>query len=185
MKDRLLLSVWLVAVVGITFIHDPVWLGGLLLLAFALAGKATPGLLKRALVAIALVNIAVSAGFVLSASMAGEPWGLFVIRLNLRVLLLTFLTLWLARQLDLVRAVDFSPSLKFVVVLTLGQIKTFQRLLSDYRMAFRSRSLGRPDLKTRTRSAGRQAGALLEKAELQATEVNLGMRSRGFFDDRA
>jgi len=185
MKDRLLLSVWLVAVVGITFIHDPVWLSGLLLFALTLAGKTTSALLKRALIAIALVNIAVSAGFILSASLASEPWGLFVLRLNLRVLLLTFLTLWLARYLDLVRAVDFSRSLQFVVVLALGQIKTFQRLLSDYRQALRSRSPGRPDLKTRARSASRQAGALLEKAELQATEVNLGMRSRGFFDDRA
>ncbi len=184
MKDRLLLSVWLVAVIGITFIHDPMWLGGLLTAALLLAGSATPALLKRALIAIALVNITVSLGFVLSASLAGEPWGLFVLRLNLRVLLLTFLTLWLARHLDLVRAVDFSRSLQFVVVLALGQIKTFQRLLTDYRMAFRSRSLGRPDLATRARSAGRQAGALLEKAELQATEVNQGMRSRGFFDDR-
>ncbi|MEE4297573.1 MAG: hypothetical protein V2J20_13255 [Wenzhouxiangella sp.] len=185
MKDRVLLASWLAAVVGITFIHDPVWLTAVLAAAMALAGRSTPSLLKRALIAIALVNVAVSLGFVLSASIAGDPWGLFVLRLNLRVLLLTFLTLWFAGQIDLVRAVSFSRSLQFLVVLALSQIKTFQRLLVDYRMAFRSRNFGRPDLKTRARSAGRQAGALLEKAELQAAEVNLGMRARGFFDDRA
>ncbi|MFW6340578.1 MAG: hypothetical protein ACOC0Q_06890, partial [Wenzhouxiangella sp.] len=56
MKDRALLAIWLVAVVGITFIHDPLWLAGLLVVALALAGRASPALLKRALIAIALVN---------------------------------------------------------------------------------------------------------------------------------
>lgn len=185
MKDRLLLAIWMVAVVAITFVHDPYWLAGLLALALLLAGRDSISIIKSALIAVALVNLAVSLGFVISASLAGEPWGLFVVRLNLRVLLLTFLTLWMSRHLDLVRAVDFSASLKFVVVLALGQIQAMKRLLVDYRQAFASRSPRKPSLGDRLTSSGRQATALLEKAEHQAGELNQGMRSRGFFDDRA
>lgn len=185
MKDRLLLATWLIAVVAITFVHNPLWLTGLLMLALVLAGRDSLNIIKGALLAVALVNLAVSLGYVISAGLAGEPWALFVLRLNLRVILLTFLTLWLSRHLDLVRAVDFSPSLKFVVVLALGQIQAMKRLLVDYRQAFASRSPHKPTLRDRLASAGRQAGALLEKAEHQAGELNQGMRSRGFFDDRA
>ncbi len=185
MRDRLLLSMWMVAVVAITFIHDPLWLAVLLIVVLVLAGSDRLAILKGALIAIALVNVAVSAGYAISAGVSGEPWLDFVVRLNLRVLLLTVLTLWLSRHLDLVKAVDFSPSLKFVIVLTIGQIKTMQRLLIDYRQAFASRSPARPSLRDRMASSGRQTLALLDKAEHQATELNQGMRSRGFFDDRA
>lgn len=185
MKDRLLLAIWMIAVVAITFVHEPLWLAVLLILALILAGRDSPTIVKGALLAVALVNLAVSLGYVISANLAGEPWAQFVVRLNLRVILLTFLTLWLSRHLDLVKAVDFSPSLQFVVILALGQIQAMKRLLVDYRQAFASRSPRKPALSDRLANAGRQVGALLEKAEHQAGELNQGMRSRGFFDDRA
>ncbi|MDT8408060.1 MAG: hypothetical protein RQ741_00545 [Wenzhouxiangellaceae bacterium] len=187
MKDRLLLIAWLLSVVSVTFIHDPARLGGLLVLAAALVlgGRETARLAGRALAVVALVNLAVSLSYVLASTLAGEPWGIFVLRLNLRVLLLAFLTLWMTRHLDLPRALAFSPSLKFISVLALGQIQLFKRMLLDYRMAFTSRHPAPPPIRHRLGGAGRQATALLEKAEIQACELNHGMRSRGFFDDRA
>lgn len=185
MKDRAVLVSWLAAVVAITFVHDPGLLAGLLLLALAAQGARAPKIALRALIAVTLVNLTVSIAFVASAWLSGEEWMLFVLRLNLRVFLLALLTFWMIRHVDLARAAAPWPALQFLVVLTLGQIRSFTTLLTDYRMAFASRSPTRPPLRVRFGSAGRQAAAMMEKAERQAEELNQGMRVRGFFDERA
>lgn len=183
MKDRTVLACWLAAVVAITFMHDPRVLAGLLLIALAAQGGSAPKIALRALVAVALVNLTVSMAFVVSAWLSGEEWVLFVLRLNLRVFLLALLTFWMIRHVDLARAAAPWSSLQFLVVLALGQIRAFTNLLADYRMAFASRSPTRPPLRMRFGSAGRQASAMLEKAERQSEELNQGMRARGFFDE--
>lgn len=184
MKDRAILICWLAAVVTITLVHDPRALAALLLVALAAQGGSAPKIALRALAAVALVNLTVSLAFVISARLSGEDWMLFVLRLNLRVFLLALLTFWMIRHVELTRAAAAWPSLQFLVVLALGQLRTFTALLTDYRMAFASRSPTRPPLRVRFGSAGRQAVAMMEKAERQADELNHGMRARGFFDDR-
>jgi FlaA1/EpsC-like NDP-sugar epimerase len=185
MSDRLLLIAWLIAVVAATFLHDPVWLAALLAVALAAQGRRAPRVARRALVAVAFVNLAVSAGWIAWAVWNDAPWAALVLRLNLRVLLIAVLTFGMLQRVDLVRAVAPLPSLRFLLVLALGQIRVLERALADYRAAFASRSPTRPPLKLRFVGAGRQAAALLEKAERQSEELNQGMRARGFFDDRA
>lgn len=185
MKDWTILVGWLAAVVAITFVHNPLFLAGLLALALACLGASAPGIALRALVAVALVNLTVSAAWAVSAWLSGGDWMLFVLRLNLRVFLLALLTFWMVRHVDLARAAAPWPSLRFLIVLALGQIRTLAALLSDYRMAFASRSPTPPPLRVRFGSAGRQVGAMMDKAECQAEELNQGMRARGFFDDRS
>lgn len=188
MIDRMLLALWLVAVVAITLAHDPAWLAMLLVLVlvlmYALHGWAAWKIAGRALAAVFIVNLAVSAAYIVSARDSGEPWANFVARLNLRVFLLALLALWLTRNIDLVRAVDRWPSLRFLVVVVLGQIRALGRMLADYRMAFVSRSATRPSLRLRFTSAARQVAAALEKTERRAEDLNQGMRARGFFDER-
>lgn len=184
MSDRALLAGWLVAVVAATFVHDPAWLGGLTILVLALLGRAAWPVLSRALIAVAFVNLAVSVAWIGWAWIEGRPWLELVLRLNLRVLLIAVLTLAVVRRLDPVRAVEPWPSLRFLVVLVLGQLRVLSRLLADYRDAYASRSPSRPGFRLRLGAAGRQAAALLEKAELRSNELNQSMRARGFFDDR-
>lgn len=185
MRDRAILMCWLGAVVAITFVHEPSVLAALLLIALAAQGASAPKVALRALAAVALVNLTVSIAFVASSLLSGEDWTVFVLRLNLRVFLLALLTFWMIRHVDLARAAARWPALQFLVVLALGQIRTFAALLTDYRMAFVSRSPTRPPLRVRFGSAGRQAAAMMEKAERQAEELNHGMRVRGFFDERS
>lgn len=185
MKDGAILICWLIAVVAITFVHQPLVLAALLALALACMGVSAPGIALRALVAVALVNLTVSIAYMASAWIAGEPWMLFVLRLNLRVFLLALLTFWMIRHVDLARAAAPWASLQFLIVVALSQIRTLAALLTDYRMAFVSRSPTRPSLRLRFGAAGRQAAAIMEKAERQAEDLNQGMRARGFFDDRA
>lgn len=185
MRDRAILACWLTLIVAITFVHDPRFLAALLLLALAAQGAAAPKIACRALIAVALVNLTVSIAFVVSAWLSGEDWLAFVLRLNLRVFLLALLTFWMIRHVDLTRAVAPWPSLQFLVVLALGQIRSLASLMADYRLAFASRSPTRPPLRVRLGSTGRQTAAMMEKAERRADELIHGMRARGFFDDRA
>ncbi|MGK7297495.1 MAG: hypothetical protein ACNS61_17015, partial [Candidatus Wenzhouxiangella sp. M2_3B_020] len=168
-----------------TLVHDPLVLGTALLAALALQGRAAASILRQALVAVVLVNATVSVAWVVAAVWHGEPWMTLVLRLNLRVLLIAVLTFTMVRHVDILEAVEFAPRLKFLVVLALGQVRMLSQLLAQYRDAFASRSPTRPRLRLRFASAGRQAAAMLEKAEMQADELNQGMRARGFFDDRA
>lgn len=184
MTDRLLLIGWLVAVVAVTFLHDPAWLAGLLLATLALQGRQAPGVLRRALVAVVFVNVSVSVAWIAAALWHDQPWLNVVLRLNLRVLLIAVLTFAVLRRVDVVRAVEPLPALRFVTVLVLGQIGALSRMLADFRDAFASRSPTRPPLKIRFTHAGRQAAALVDKAERQCDELNQGMRARGFFDER-
>lgn len=189
MKDRTLLAFWLVAVVALGFVHDPAWLAALLALVLvsmlALHGGVAWKMAGRALAAVVLVNVTVSAAYAIWAWTAGESWTTFVLRLNLRVFLLALLALWLTRNIDLVRAVDRWPSIRFLVVIVLGQVRALRRMLGEHRMALVSRSPTRPSLKVRFASAASQVSVALEKTEGRAEALNQGMRARGFFDDRA
>ena len=184
LSARLSVLLYLGAVVAVTFIHDPRILAVLLAALLLAAGREAPRLLKRALIAVAAVNIAVSTGYIGISWWRGEPWADFVLLLNLRVVVLTVLTLWAAQRIDWRRASDFSPSLRFLGTVTWGQALTLRRLAVDYRLAQRSRTAGRPGLRARYRGAATQGAALMEKASASAEELAQGMRSRGVFDDR-
>lgn len=180
---RSLLLGWLAAVVVISQLHEPLLLGLLLLAVLVLHGANCGPALKRALAAVALINITVSLGYAVSAMLDGRPWLDFVLRLNFRVLVLALLTLWVSRTLRLERALDFAPALQFLVVLTQGQIRALQRLAAECRSGFTSRNPTALAIRGRMRSSGRQAATLMEKAELHAEALTQGMQSRGFFDE--
>ena len=184
MKDRIKLLCWFGAVVAVSLIQDPGVLALLLSGALLAQGRFAASLLRRALIAVAVVNLAISLAFIIQAVLNDQPWATFVLRLNLRVLLLTVLTLWFARVARLEGALDFSPSLTFLLVLVRGQIGVLRTLVADYRQAFVSRNPSRPTLNARMFASARAASALMSKAESQAEALNHGMRSRGFFDDR-
>ncbi|MCC5812145.1 MAG: hypothetical protein JJU06_17445 [Ectothiorhodospiraceae bacterium] len=184
MSPRFWLAAYLLAVVAVSFLHEPLWLAIILLAVLLAAGRLAPRLLWRALLAVLLVNLMVSGGYVALSLWQGNPWALTVIRLNLRVLLLTVLTLWLAARIDLVRALSVGPASRFLAVVAINQILLMRRLVQDYRHAFRSRSVQPPRLRDHYRSAARQGVVLMDKAQAQAESLSQGMRSRGVFDDR-
>lgn len=184
MADRIKLLCWLGAVVAASFIHHPAVLAALLLCALIAQGRQGAAVLKRALIAVAVVNLAISLAFIVQAVLNDQPWTMFVLRLNLRVLLLTVLTLWFARAARLERALDFSPSLTFLLVLVRGQVDVLRAMVTDHRQAFVSRNPSTPGLNARMFASARAASAMMCKAECQAEALNHGMRSRGFFDDR-
>lgn len=186
MKDRVMLLGWLLAVIAITMLHSPALLAALLAVVMGLIliseGRSSGRLMLRAVVAVAVVNLAVSAGFAISAWWQEAPWVIFVLRLNLRVLLIAMLTLWMARHVRVEQGFAFNAGAKHLVVLIQSQIRALSAVSRETRYAFESRNPIRARWRDRLRGAGGQVTALIDKAETHATGLNEGMRSRGYFD---
>jgi cobalt/nickel transport system permease protein len=184
MKDRLLLLLYLGAVVAATFVHDPVRLAGALAVVLLGCGGRAPRVLGRALRAAAPFAAAVSLGWLAASWWEERPAGAALLRLNLRVLLMTCLTFALAVRIDLQRALGFSRTLRFALALAVSQVLTFRRLYADFRLALRSRSPRRASAATSLRHGAAAGAWFLRRAEHDAAEIAQALDARGFFLDR-
>lgn len=176
------LFLYLAALPAPTFVHDPRLLGAGLLLALIASGDERWRILKRSLLAILAFNLSVSLGVILVGLWHGQIDSDWLLVANLRVLLMVFLGFWFIARSNLLAALRGWPTATLLATLALGQTRSFERMLKDFRLAFASRNIVRPRLRDRRRHAGAQAVALLDKAQAQSTEVALAMRSRGTFD---
>ncbi len=175
------LFVYLVAVLGLSMVTQPILLAVALSLALLGAGDSRWRYLKRSLLAMLAFNLCVSLGYVVVALWQARFQAEYLLLINLRVLLLVYLGFWFVDRVDLLRATAFSPTLRLVLSLALGQIMVLRRLLDDYRLAFASRNLGAPRFLDRARHAAAQGQNLLDKSLAMAQESSLAMRSRGAF----
>jgi len=184
LRDRLGLPLYLLAVLAATLVHDPRILGLGLLLTVLAAGRDLPRVLRRAVLSVLFFTGAVSLSYLVAGLLRGSFSWTYLLRLNLRVLLLACLSFLLPRRVDLIRALDFSPFLLRLTLLTYGQIITFRRIFHDFSLALRSRSLVRPRLTDHYRQRAATAGFFLEKSLRDAQEITQAMSSRGFFLDQ-
>lgn len=181
MKDRLALLAYLAAVVAATFVHDPRWLAAGLAVALLAAGRDAPRLLRRTILAMLAFSAVVSVGYVIGGALAGNLNPAYLIRINIRVCLLTFLTSLMVSRVDFLRALNFSRPASYLVTLILSQTVTFRRLFEELRQAADSRRLRRLPLRAGYAQSAAAAVHLFDKAERTTAEIALAMRSRGFF----
>ncbi len=182
-RDRWLLLFYAAALVAATLVHDPVVLAAALAAVLLLAGRQAGGLLRKSLRTILLFNLAVSLGYAAFALLAGQvPWET-LLRLNLRVLLLTLMTFLLMARVNLFRALGFSRSLTYLLGLAYSQSLVFRRTHEDFRLALASRCMVRPGLRDRYRASAAAAAWFLDKGLGTAREAAQALRSRGFFHD--
>jgi cobalt/nickel transport system permease protein len=183
MNSRAWLFLYLAAVVAITFVHHAPSLALLLLAAIAFSGKRRWQIARRTLLAMLAFNLTVSLGYATISLWQGNFHSGYLLLINLRVFLLLYMGFWFVATVDLLSALSGMPLLRLVATLAIGQIKTFERVLNDFGLAFRSRNLARPHLLDKAHHAASQAQSLLDKSVASANETALAMRSRGAFDD--
>lgn len=183
MSPRAWLLAWFAAVVGVTLVHQPAWLAAGLAGALLASGRGRPALLWRAARAVLLVNLVISAGYLLMGWWTSTVAWNYLLLLNLRVLLLALLTAWLARDLDLDRALHGLPVARRWLGIVRCHVGVFRRLASEYRDAVSSRSTLAPTLAQRYRAGATLGLAALDKAVYQSEALGQAMRSRGAFDD--
>jgi cobalt/nickel transport system permease protein len=180
---RFWLVAYVAAVVAATFVHDPQWLAAGLLAAVAASGQGRTRRLVRTFWSVLAFNLTVTLGYVVVTTWRGGFVPDYLVLVNLRVFLLVYLGFWFVARVNVLDALRGWPLLTLLATLALSQIRTFTRLLGDFRLAFQSRNPGRARLTDRARHAAAQSGTLLDKSLTSATEAALAMRSRGAFDD--
>lgn len=184
MKDRLLLLLYLVLVVAATLIHDVRLLGAGLVLVHVTAWPPGSPLLWRVARAALPFILAVNIGYLVL-----EGWNLHELErilapLNLRLLLLVSLAFRMLPAVDLQRALGFSRTLRFVLILATSQVLAFRRLFTDFQQALGARTTRRPGLRTSLRQGAALGAFFLRRAEHDATEITQALTARGFFLDR-
>jgi len=102
----------------------------------------------------------------------------------LRVALLTALAFRVLPLVSLPRALAFSATLRFVLVLATSQVLAFRRLFGDFRLALEARSPRRVGPRVALRHGAATAAWFLRRAEHDATTMTQALDARGFFLDR-
>jgi len=182
-KDTLALLLYIAAIIAITSVHHLGILSAGLAAAVAVAGRRAPRLVRKTLVAILLFNSVVTVSYVVISLLRNEFSLDFVILINLRVFLLTFLTFLTIDRINLFKALSFSKTLSYLLTLAASQIVAFRRLFDDFRMAFKSRTARQAGPRDLRRHASSAASFFLQKSFQESTEITDAMKSRGFFDD--
>ncbi|WP_316364396.1 hypothetical protein [Candidatus Thiodiazotropha sp. CDECU1] len=183
MSDLRWVLLYLLAVVVVTLIHQPLYLCIGLIAVVLLSGSLRWRLLRKAFFSMLLFNLTVSLGYLAIALIRDELRMDYLLLINSRVLLLVMLGFWLSARINFANALRFSPTLAFLTTLAAGQIRLMSRVINDYRTAFESRCLKRPNWRERTRLAVAQTEAVVEQSHHAATEISQAMRSRGVFND--
>ncbi len=182
-RDHVHLLLYLAAVVAATLIHDPRWLAAGLALVLLSAGRQAGSLLRRAVLTVLAFNTVISLSYLGMAWWQDiSPWQT-LLRINLRVILLTSLSFLFIARSNLFQALSFSNNLTYVLGLAYSQTLTFRRAHDDFRLALASRSLKRPGLRDRYRASAAAVSWFIEKSLHAATQSSQALRSRGFFHD--
>lgn len=187
-RDRALLLGYLAAVVAASLVHDGLLLAAGLAAVLASAGGRAGRLAWRALRATGPYLAAVAAGWLGLAALAGSDgpaaaWPALA-RLALRVLLLTALAFRVLPLVSLPRALAFSKTLRYVLVLATSQLLAFRRLFGDFRLALTARTPRRVGPRTAVRHGAATAAWFLRRAEHDAGTLTQALEARGFFLDR-
>lgn len=183
MKDRLILFGYFCVVVLVTMLHDLLPLFLFLAGAVIIAGREAPSIAKRSLLAILLFNSVVTLSYASLALYQGEFSSHYVLLLNLRVFLLTFLTFLLGRKFNPFRAFVFSRTLQYLLTLSYSQVMNFRRTFHDFRLALRSRLPARPRMRDLNRHGAAVISYFLDKSMHNAVTITQALKSRGFFND--
>ncbi len=183
MRERIALAAYFTAVVAATSVHHVPFLLFLLAGAILLAGKSAVRTGRRALLAIVLFNSVVTLSYAALSLYRGDFSPRYVLLINLRVFVVTFLTFLTVDRVNLFRALSFSSTLSRVVTLAYGQIVTFRRLFGGFRLALRSRTMTRLSAGELLRHGGSTGAWFLRKALDNSEEIAQAMKSRGFIRD--
>ena len=183
-RHGLILLGYLALVVGGTLVHDPRLLGGALLVVVLSAGALAGRLLRRMLKAALPFVLAVSLGYVFMARHELAQARAVLLTLNLRVLLLTALAFRILPAVNLQRALGFSRTLIFVLILATSQVLTFRRLFRDFQDSLTARTPRRVGLLTALRHGAATSAWFLARAEHDATEITQALETRGYFLDQ-
>ncbi len=188
MRDKLLLLVYILSLIYLSYLSNiSVLLISsffLLLFLFFAPIKNKLGLLKHSLFSFFLFSFVISFSYLLLELSSGNREGIeYFLMINLRSFGMTLLTFLFLRITNLYKALDFSRTLTFLLIIATSNILTYKRLLKDFRDALESRNMGKTTRQTSFTFIKRLSLFFFDKSVYTSREVYQTMKSRGFCDD--
>jgi len=181
MKDKILLVLYIVLVIFLTFIHDWELLlvvsGGL----FFLSGRDFFQIFKKSVVSVVLFNGVITVSYIGYALYTGKPWIEYIFLINLRVFVITYLTFLFVSKVNLFNAFSFSKTLMYLLTLSYTQILIIKRQFQEFKYALTSRIINKPSKKDSYNFISKVSYYFLTKAIQDTKEITDAMKSRGFF----
>ncbi|MCX7760384.1 MAG: hypothetical protein N2Z81_04280 [Hydrogenothermaceae bacterium] len=179
MYDRYLLTVYILTVFLITSIHNI----GFYLIVFLFFSifslKDLYRLLKKSIFSILLFNSVVSISYIFINGFDKD----YLLLINLRVIVLTYITFFITSKINLFKALSFSKTLTTLLVLSYSQILTYKKLFEEFNMALTTRAVKELKFSDYLNFYGKVFEFFFDKSTKNVKDISDGMRSRGFFND--
>lgn len=177
------IMLYLIAIMSITMVHNPVLLLGGVCGVFFMARPNPVAMLWRSARRVFWIATLLSFGYGVMGLLTQQLDWMFLLLLNSRLLLLSFLTTWLMQVVCWRQALMRWPEAQRWLVVVRTQAGLLTQLSHHYRDAVRSRSAYPGSLRKRYCANAAMSLALLDKSVHNAEALTLGMRSRGVFND--
>ncbi len=179
MMEKIKGLLYICGIFTFTFFHNVYLYILLTLFLFVLSGKDFIPIVKRTLFSITIFSSVVTASYVF---INGFDWQ-YITLVNVRVFGITFMTFLFIKRVNLFKLFSFSENLTFIIVLSYSQILTFQKHLVDFRFALKSRTIMKPDFSDRYNFFKRVVEFFMKSSLDRSIEINMAMKSRGFYTD--
>jgi len=181
MVDKTAFLLYFVCVLLLTSIHSIYFYSFFLLFLMIVSGKDLFPLLKKSIISVIFFNLTISISYIIFCIIKNEEWLWYVALLNLRVFTLTFLTFLFVSKVNIFKAVSFSKTLQYLLILSYSQILTYRKSFEDFRLSLKSRLIQKPDRKDIYTFITRVFSYFFNRSVENSREISQAMRSRGFF----
>lgn len=184
MKERIKLIIYIATVIIITSIHELVGYLAIFIIIALISVKNFTTLIRKAIKSVLIFNMIISLSYAVYSAVVSEVDWRYLLMINLRVLLLTYVTFYLVKVCNVFSALSFSKNLSYLIMLAYSQIINFRKVYEEMKLAFRSRLLyyNKEYLRYLSMAA---VNLFLIKSMYNAKALSEGMNSRGFFNDKA
>ncbi|HIE35353.1 MAG TPA: hypothetical protein EYP79_04075 [Campylobacterales bacterium] len=179
MRDRVIFYFYIFFLILFTLIHNIYILAIFIILLFIFSKKDFFYLFKKTFLSIIFFNFIVTISYLLMSLFKKVDFT-FLILFNLRVFLLTYLTFWVFEKINIFKILP--KRFAILIAFSFSQIVFFKNAFLDFWMGVSSRwsSFGYGKWINSLKSLSFN---FLNKALHNSQEINMGMKSRGFFDD--
>lgn len=137
--------------------------------------------LKKILFSILFFNLTITLSYAIFTAIKAEIDYNYILLINSRVFLLTYLTFFFISHTNLFIVFNFSKNLSALLSIAISQIIGYNKIMEDMKFAQRSRIL-KKDKKISRKFLEAEINYFFNKSINNARETSLAMKSRGFFN---
>jgi len=180
-RDQSLFLLYIILIILFTSIHSVEYLLLAMVMLFLLSYKRFIFLFKRTAKTVWLSLSVISLSY-LFAGFFTQIHLPFLLLLNIRVFLLSFMTFFMLENINLFKVFSFSKKLSSLMALSFSQMHIFQRTFKEFQMGYTSRTQ-KKRWTTWLKSLNATLLYFVNKTLHSSKDISLGMKSRGFFHD--